>query len=360
LGNRRKRVVAAWVLAALLVPGLVALARYGARILPGKRLERRGDGVVTVPAPRPSSAGQDQGGSGRPARVAPQAGWCGGVGLTPSDDLQAAIDVHPAGTRFCLAAGTYTVSEPIRPESGDVFVGAGASAAFVVASSAPAVFDASGTSGVEFRRLAISGAVGGESCKPECGRGISGGADLLVYRARLHDNDTAGIGGTDGGMRIVSSEIDHNGSEALIGCCAAGVKSANAYTIVGSSIHDNIGVGVWCDVGCAGTFLVLDNVITHNVMGGVRYEISPGPAVIRGNTVTGNNLHDQGGHGGIEINSSRNVVIENNVLGGNAGAGIIANGNRSPSLGDVVIRNNELAGDELSGCGDGVVCDQGG
>jgi hypothetical protein len=353
MGERARRAAIVAIAAAVAVPGVIALARTGAIILPGKRVERHGELVVTVPD---TDGRKGRGGPGRNHGGSDSKDGCPGVSLTPADDLQDAIDARAGGTTYCLAAGTYTVGAPVRPHSGDRFVGAGPDATSVEASSAPAVFETTGTSGVSFRKLSISGADGSESCKPSCGRGISGGTNLYVSEVRLHDNDTAGIGGTDGGLRIVSSEIDHNGSEAMVGCCSAGVKSANGYSITGSLVHDNVGVGVWCDVGCAGAFEVVGNVITRNELGGVRYETSAGPAVIRDNTVTYNNLREEGGHGGIEVNSSRNVVIEANVLGGNGGAGIIVNGSRSPGLGDVRILQNTMAGDEVAGCDEGAVC----
>jgi hypothetical protein len=58
----------------------------------------------------------------------------------------------------------------------------------------------------------------------------------------------------------------------------------------------------------------------------------------------------------IEINSSQNAIVENNVLGDNGGAGVIANGTRDPGLGNVIIRGNQLNGDRLRGCGGTVAC----
>jgi hypothetical protein len=388
----RVRVAAEIAVSFVLVTALLAVAAADdASILPGKRVERRDGRVVTTepdddepapspdddepapspdddePAPSPTTAPSPTDSSppspSPPATAAPlpstpplPSGPCSGVAVTAGSDLQSALDAHPAGTTFCLGAGTFTVAAPITPESGDSIVGLGASQTFVVASGAPAVFEATGTTGVTLRDLDISGAVGGESCKPACGRGISGGSDLLVANVRVHDNAAAGIGGTDGPMTIVASELDHNGSEALRGCCAAGVKSANGFTITDSSVHDNIGVGIWCDVGCGGTFQAVDNVVSGNQLGGIRYETASGPALIQGNVVTNNNVLSQGGHGGIEVNSSANVVVTANTLGGNSGAGIIVGGGRSPGLENVMISNNSLSGDELVGCDQGVTC----
>jgi hypothetical protein len=381
----RLRLAAGVAVCFVLATALLAVAAADdASILPGKRVERRDGRVVTAepdddeqapspdddePAPSPTAASSPSPADSPPPSPSPPvttalppmpavaSGPCSGVEVSAGSDLQSALDAHPAGTTFCLGAGTFTAAAPITPESGDSIVGLGASETFVVASGAPAVFETTGTTGVTFRGLDISGAVGGESCKPACGRGISGGSGLLVANVRVHDNAAAGIGGTDGPMTIVASELDHNGSEALRGCCAAGVKSANAFTITDSSVHDNAGVGIWCDVGCAGTFQAVGNVVSGNQLGGIRYETASGPALIERNVVTNNNVLAQGGHGGIEVNSSANVVVTANTLGGNSGAGIIVGGGRSPGLANVTISNNSLSGDELVGCDQGVACE---
>jgi len=55
--------------------------------------------------------------------VGPQLKACAGVRVTPADDVQAAIDAHPPGTTFCLAAGTYRLEAPLVPRQGDALVG---------------------------------------------------------------------------------------------------------------------------------------------------------------------------------------------------------------------------------------------
>jgi hypothetical protein len=334
--TRFRRAAAAAALS-VLFPSLLAVAGERASILPGKRVERRSGQVVTVATV-----------------TAPAADLC--VAVAAGADLGEVVARHPAGTRFCLDAGTFATQDPIALESGDAVIGEGPTETFVVAAGAPTVFDATHTTSVTIRDLDISGAAGAESCKPKCGRGISGGSELRILRARVHDNETAGIGGTDGPMTIRGSELFRNGSEALQGCCAAGVKSANAFTITGSYIHDNVGVGIWCDVGCSGDFRAIDNVVTSNQRGGIRYETAFGPALIKANRVTANNLVGEAAHGGIEINSSRDVLVTRNTLGGNLVAGIIVGGARSPGTSDVVISNNLLRGDVVAGCQQGVTC----
>ena len=56
--------------------------------------------------------------------VGPQASvTCTGTPLAPGANIQSAVNSKPAGTTFCLAAGTYT-NQHIVPKAGDKFIGA--------------------------------------------------------------------------------------------------------------------------------------------------------------------------------------------------------------------------------------------
>ena len=48
---------------------------------------------------------------------------CDGVRIEPGDDAQRAIDAHPEGTTFCLAAGVHRRTTPLVPKTGDALVG---------------------------------------------------------------------------------------------------------------------------------------------------------------------------------------------------------------------------------------------
>ena len=382
VGRGRQRILWAVLVVALgALPALLAVAAEGiATFVSGKRLERRGGVVteVTSPAPRANRA-KDAERAPRPSKPSDKAAaeesrdgrrtraragrrsrsrrGCKGVVVRSGSSLQSAIDAAPAGAKLCIRRGTYRVAAPIVPKDGQTLAGAGRRRTSITTASAPTVIDAKATSGVTIKRLVVSGAAGSEACAPACGRGIAAGANTVIDRVRAHDNAITGIGGSEGGLLVTNSELDHNGSAQFIGCCASGIKTGTAFTIVNSYVHNNAGVGIWCDMGCQGSaFRVFGNVVVDNSMGGVRYEISSVPAVIQGNRVQGNNVSGAGGHGGIEINSSRNVVVESNTLGGNVGPGVVANGNRSPGVANVDVVNNVLRGDEVTGCGDGVSC----
>jgi parallel beta-helix repeat protein len=67
-----------------------------------------------------SERGTDPGPAGP---VGPVARPCEGVTVTTADDLQRVIDAHPAGTTYCLSAGTYRLETPLAPERGDAIIG---------------------------------------------------------------------------------------------------------------------------------------------------------------------------------------------------------------------------------------------
>ena len=148
------------------------------------------------------------------------------------------------------------------------------------------------------------------------------------------------------------------------------------FTIRDSLIRDNVGNGVWCDIGCggpnSGTFLVEDNVIRNNTRQGIHYELANSYAVIRNNLVQTNNTDDEGYRGGISITSSRNAEVYGNTLGGNKRYGIDVRNDRRVNCGDptrncgypvdnILIRDNILNGDALTGCDVvGVTCSRNG
>ena len=304
-------------------------------------------GVATASSEEPQGAAKRR----RPA--------CRGVKVGARARLQRAINRAGRGATLCLAGTTYRTSRGIRPRSGQRLVGVSRSRTVIRGASAPVVIYARGTSNVTLKKLSVAGAVGRPACRPQCGKGIVPGNHTRILRVRVHHNRALGIGGAGPGLLIRKAEIDHNGHADFYGCCAGAVKAAQAYTIRKTHVHDNVGVGIWCDVGChGGRWKVVENTVVGNTLGGIRYEISgmTGSAVIKRNVVRSNNLRNAGGHGGIEINSSRNVVIERNRVIANRGPGVIANGRRRPGLGNISVRFNDLSNDEIHRCGGPVRC----
>lgn len=269
---------------------------------------------------------------------------------------------------FCIHAGTYRLgSRSIHAKSGLRLIGAPVEIDFLGAVDAQTKIVGSGRLGViaflkearnvQIARLDISGATGDKKTDPQTkkyGRGINGNGrafNLTVRRSRIHHNANAGIGGIGSGALIAKVELDHNGSNSYLGCCAGGMKSANDYTIKKSYVHNNTGFGVWQDV-CGRGLIVRRNRITRNSQGGVRYEHNDhckGDAHIFRNIIKHNNTSKKASDGGgVVINSAPNAEVSHNILGGNH-VGIDVRGNRGPVTG-TRIHDNRMNGDEVKGC----------
>ena len=55
------------------------------------------------------------------------AATCAGVSVALGADIQTAVNAHPAGTTYCLAAGLYRLAAPLKLKTGDTLWGAGPS-----------------------------------------------------------------------------------------------------------------------------------------------------------------------------------------------------------------------------------------
>jgi Right handed beta helix region len=280
---------------------------------------------------------------------------CKGVAVHNATQLRRRIASRPAGTRFCLRRGTYHVGSTITLKSHDKLVGTARhrDGVLVTTTSAEIIFDLHHTIGVRFRHFAITGAVNacpGSNCHAT-GRAISQGKNVKVKYMHLFRNHQKAIGGTEGGLRVIHSEIDHNGAtpaDALSGA----LKVTHSATIKYSYIHDNFNNGVWCDDGC-GSFAVIGNRITRNAGNGIFMEVSQGPATIANNIVKNNNTSNLGVHGGISITDSKDANIYSNSLGGNNKFGITARMDKRTfgwQVSGVRVHDNALHGDALLGC----------
>ncbi len=303
-------------------------------------------------------------------------GSCDGVAVPSGASIQQHIDANPAGATLCLS-GTYRVGIPLQPKDGQTFVGPaslvgdGADTGFAVKTG-----NGRGATGVTIDGLEMSGFT---LRAVDCWEGTT------VRRSDIHHNGRNGLGcGLEGhgGVLIEDNDVHHNGNTLELGRGGAGMKfaAAGGVTVRGNRVWENVGNGVWCDVDC-GAFTVVDNRIWGNTRKGVFYEISHGPALIAGNTVLDNNCSpDYWGDGnpacylnpgvygpqspgspggGIATNSSTNVTIRDNVLGGNMEAGI--NVRDDSRIYDapfgIRIEGNDMRGDRLLHCGEwGVTC----
>ena len=135
----------------------------------------------------------------------------------------------------------------------------------------------------------------------------------------VHDNGQMGVGGYGNNVLVQSNELASNGFWSGIDPLweAGELKFAQTNNLVvqGNYVHDNNGPGLWSDIDSINT-LYEDNVVVHNTISGITYEISYN-AIIRNNTLIDNGYGDTRGWGwGAEINiqNSQNVQVYGNQV----------------------------------------------
>jgi hypothetical protein len=266
------------------------------------------------------------------------------------------VDANPPGTRFCLSE-TFKITQTIRPKVGNAFVG-------------PAVLDGEGPlirdDGINFYGIEGKGVSNLRYEMLEVKDfeiGLRPGPGAVVIDNYVHHNVRTGVGcGQCDGHQLIGNELAYNGSGEHLGSGAAGYKTvSNNLLVRGNYVHDNIGNGIWFDLDALNV-LVENNVSERNVRKGIFYEVSSGSAVIRNNLVRFNNCavviagcspQSAGSPGGgIATNSSKNVEIYGNVLGGNAVAGINFRDDareHAPPF-NISVYDNQMNGDALLNC----------
>ena len=135
----------------------------------------------------------------------------------------------------------------------------------------------------------------------------------------VHDNGQMGVGGYGNNVLVQGNELASNGFWSGIDPLweAGELKFAQTNNLVvqGNYVHDNNGPGLWGDIDSINT-LYEDNVVVHNTISGISYEISYN-AIIRNNTLIDNGYGDTRGWGwGAEINlqNSQNVQVYGNQV----------------------------------------------
>ncbi len=166
----------------------------------------------------------------------------------------------------------------------------------------------------------------------------------------VHDNGQMGVGGQGNNVLVQGNELASNGFWSGIDPYweAGGLKFAATDNLVvqGNYVHDNNGPGLWGDIDSINTTYE-DNVIVHNTISGISYEISYN-AIIRNNTLIGNGYGDTRGWGwGAEINiqNSQNVQVYGNrvdMTGGGNGIVLIQQNRGSGAYGTYTTTGNQI------------------
>ena len=297
-----------------------------------------------------------------PPHVRPKASpaaKCTGIALTPSRNVQAAINDAPPSTTFCFGPGSYRVSVLV-PKSGDVLDGGGNWAATLDGGNSAqyAIYGdstAPGPSDVTIRGFVI------QDFKTPLQAGAIqdyNGPGWIIQNNHITKNAAAGVA-TGDDVRVLDNLIDHNGQEGFSAHGIGGLYQGNeiAYnnynlkvdggweagggkafdtsnlTFKSNFVHDNGGPGLWADTNNIDTTFE-GNTVSNNWGAGIYEEISY-DAIIINNTVTDNGMPSSPGGGnrqgwawdaGIQLrrsgglSASAPLIISDNIVADNYNA----------------------------------------
>jgi parallel beta-helix repeat protein len=270
------------------------------------------------------------------------------------DTIQPALTVCPPGTVFTLAGGTYYITaskRPLKPKTGDVLTGAGQGVTILDGEGTkPSALDGitSGATNVTLTQLTIThfgtergtiavrtgpGWIVDHVELSYSSIGIKISTDSTLRYSHVHNNYQYGItGGGAGGAFVTRNEVDHNDITAICYTNPSGDQGATKFavahglTVSGNYFHDNLGNGIWFDVGASDGNVVTNNRIENsakNACGvggqGIQYEMSC-EGTISGNTLSGN------AGTAIESSNSYGVTVSNNLVTARGSLGLTAIG----------------------------------
>jgi parallel beta-helix repeat protein len=151
------------------------------------------------------------------------------------------------------------------------------------------------------------------------GGGLELRASRIIRGNDVHHNGQLGIRGSGNRVTIEDNEIAYNNTVGVDDYWeAGGTKFARSsdLTVRRNHVHHNDGPGLWTDIDNI-YVLYEDNLIEDNARGGIFHEIS-WDATIRNNTLRRNGTARPYPYwttgAGIEITSSANVEVYNNLL----------------------------------------------
>lgn len=276
---------------------------------------------------------------------------CNGVQVGAGANLVTVANNHPAGTTFCLAPGTYSVTAPIPIQSNDKWIGSlgpNNVRQSLISGNATTPYMVEATSDhVLFQNFII------ERFNNALQQGVNRGAqtfwtwdnlevrnntahaihthnDSRVTNSWIHHNGQMGLGGQGDRVLIENNEISWNNYQGnnASNWEGGGTKWVNANDLIvrGNFSHHNCGAGLWTDLN-NNNILYENNIVEDNWGIGIFHEIS-GRATIRNNQIRRNAFGLAGGictvtgggdAGGIQVSHSRDVTVTGNLLVGNDG-----------------------------------------
>ncbi|MFD7158596.1 right-handed parallel beta-helix repeat-containing protein [Kribbella sp. NPDC059898] len=181
----------------------------------------------------------------------------------------------------------------------------------------------------------------------------------VLERNRIHDNGQLGVGqySTLKGT-IAANEVSGNNTDGfwIADWESGGIKTtwSSGGSVAGNLIADNLGIGLWSDAyDDSRTFA--SNQIVGNAADGIRYEIGRN-GVIANNVVSGNGFGTGRGSGtslwdggGINVNTSSNVQVRDNVVANNVnGISIQSRTRGSGPWGQNLLRGIVVSGNQVT------------
>jgi parallel beta-helix repeat protein len=185
------------------------------------------------------------------------------------------------------------------------------------------------------------------------GAGIVVGNDSKVIGSNLHHNGQTGIAGEGNGILIENNLIWANNIYGFdFKWEAGGLKLATSDGVVlrGNHVYDNIGPGLWCDIGCRNV-VYEGNTVERNHDPGIFYEISFN-GTIRDNVVRHNGIGSTWFWGAdILIAASQDVEVYGNTLTvspGGCGIMLIDQGRPTESGGKYKTRSDAVHENDMT------------
>jgi hypothetical protein len=235
---------------------------------------------------------------------------CAGINVEVGRLSQAFVNSRPAGSTFCLQAGTHFLRTPIKLRKNDSVVGVGGAIVDGRATVIPAFYGFAGEDdNVTIRNLTLQ-RFRGTTTIPGGHRAIkTGGAWVLdnltvkdnlagvavfagsvVRNSRLVNNSVYGLNGSS--ATAENNEIAYNGGTQDSGGSTGGSKivhSHRMFTFRDNYVHHNKGPGLWCDYN--NLCLYEGNLVELNEHVGIFHEYNneaDDRGIIRNNTLRNN------------------------------------------------------------------------
>lgn len=254
---------------------------------------------------------------------------CSGVIVSPSTDLQAAINSAGANATLCFSDGTYSIPAILRPKTGQRFVAVNRHKAIIDGGGATNMWmNGDGASGVEVRGFVVRNfnvtlEPGWAALKASSGwlivdndihsndgLGLYHGRDARVIGNKIHHNSHVGLGGYKAHNSVIEgNEVYENGYLDKPNRGASKWTGGIGLVIRDNHFHHNHNNAIWLD-GDNLNAIIENNLITDNYGKGLQYEISCAGEIR-------NNRIERNAHQGLMIVASQDVNAYGNVIANN-------------------------------------------